>query len=441
MKRRQFVETAAGAAVLAGPLAAQTLGATAGPAQVTQPGVNRFDAAAKPTSRLAAGAAGPASNTWSHESNKVFDEEVAFQKKFVDPETGILVIRLTNEPCVSHHIYPEAPISTPDGKRFIFARRPALSGKSTYWIGDLDLLAVRQITDEENASAPVVTPDGKSFIYSVGRQVKRMSPDTFEREVIFEAPPDLERLGGIVSVDYSGTRFLAAAKEKGGEYGLAVVEPFAGKVRIVYRNKDVRNPHGQYSKNADRKVLIQVNNGIEVDEHGNILKLVGEKGASLVVVNDDGTNPVILKAGFSMLERVQGHQCWVGPKDMVITCLHRRETVNSPWIQDRIVTVVPGQDYRIVGEGKGFTHIHTSPDGEWWISDDNKTADIYIGSVRTARYKLLHRSGSTFGSAQYAHPHPFFLGDGKSVGWNSDVTGVPQIYVARLPEGFLDSLR
>ena len=104
-------------------------------------------------------------------------------------------------------------------------------------------------------------------------------------------------------------------------------------------------------------------------------------------------------------------------------------------------TVVPGQDYRIVGEGKGFTHIHASPDGEWWISDDNKTADIYIGSVRTARYKLLHRSGATFGSAQYAHPHPFFLGDGKSVGWNSDVTGVPQIYVARLPEGFLDSLR
>jgi hypothetical protein len=441
MKRRQFVETVAGMAALAAPATAKTLGATAEPSQVTQPGVNKFKPAPSPEAKPAGAATAPASNTWSHESNKVFDEEVAFQKKFVDPETGILVIRLTNEPCVSHHIYPEAPISTPDGKRFIFARRQALENKTTYWIGDLDLLAVRQITDEDHASAPVVTPDGKSFIYSVDRQVKRMSPDTLERAVIFEAPQDLDWVGGIVSVDYSGTRFLAAARDKSGEYGLAVIEPFSGKARIVYRNKDVRNPHGQYSKNADRKVLIQVNNGIEIDEYGNILKLVGEKGASLVVVNDDGTNPVTLKAGFSMLERVQGHQCWVGPKDMVITALHRRDTVTSPWIQDRIVTVVPGEDYRIAGEGKGFTHIHASPDGEWWISDDNKTADIYIGSVRTARYKLLHRSGATFGSAQYAHPHPFFLGDGKSVGWNSDMTGVPQIYVARLPEGFLDSLR
>lgn len=441
MKRRRFVETVAGAAVLAGPVAAKTIAATAQTPPVTQPGVNKFKDPSPPESKPPAAATEPASHTWSRECNKVFDEEVAFQKKFVDPETGILVIRLTNEPCVSHHIYPEAPISTPDGKRFIFARRPALSGKTTFWIGDLDILSVRQITDEDNASAPVVSPDGKWFFYSVGRQIKRMSPETFAREVIFEVPGDLDRVGGIVSVDYSGTRFLAGARDKTGRYGLAVIEPFAGQARIVYSNKDVRNPHGQYSKNADRRVLIQVNNGIEVDEHGNILKLVGEKGASLVVVNDDGTNPVTLKAGFSMLERVQGHQCWAGPKNMVITCLHRRETVTSPWIQDRIVTVAPGEDYRIVGEGKGFTHIHTSPDGEWWISDDNKTADIYIGSVRTARYKLLHRSGSTFGSAQYAHPHPFFLGDGKSVGWNSDVTGVPQIYVARLPEGFLDSLR
>jgi hypothetical protein len=125
---------------------------------------------------------------------------------------------------------------------------------------------------------------------------------------------------------------------------------------------------------------------------------------------------------------------------MVITALHRRESVSQPWIQDRLVTVVPGEEYRIVGSGKGFTHIHASPDGEWWISDDNKTGDIYIGSVRTARYRLLHRSGATFGSAQYAHPHPFFLGDGKSVGWNSDVTGVPQIYAARIPDGFLSTL-
>jgi hypothetical protein len=440
MKRRQFVEMAAGMAVLSNPRAAKKPGPDSRDPETNEAGIGKNGVQARPQDNPTSGRMGPASHIWARESNKVSDEEVAFQKKFVDPETGILVIRLTNEPCVSHHIYPEAPISTPDGKRFIFARRQALGGKTTYWIGDLETLRIRQITDEEGAAAPVVTPDGKWFYYSVKRQVKRMSPETFQREVVFEIPDEIEGVGGIVSVDYTGTRFLAGGRGKSGLYGLLVIEPAAGKARIVYEGKDVRNPHGQYSRNADRKVLVQVNNGIEVDGYGNILRLIGEKGASLVVVNDDGSGPVTLKAGFSVLERVQGHQCWVGSQNKVITTLHRREDVSKPWIQDRIVTVVPGEEYRIVGEGKGFTHIHASPDGEWWISDDNKTGDIYIGSIRTARYKLLHRSGATFGSAQYVHPHPFFIGDGKSVGWNSDVTGVPQIYAARIPEGFLETL-
>ncbi|MDD8016454.1 MAG: hypothetical protein PHX45_12245 [Acidobacteriota bacterium] len=443
MKRRAFMEMTAGIAVLAKPGAA----GKKEPAAEIRDAVDSGAAGSGntgPFDRPSPGRVereGPVTNLWARESNKVGDEEVAFQKKFMDPETGILAMRLTSLPCVSHHIYPEAPISTPDGKRFIFARQVAFGAATTFWIGDLETLLIRQVTDEDGAAAPIITPDGKWFYYSVGRRIKRMSPETFERETVFEVPEDLPKAGGIISVDHSGTRFLASAVGKSGNYGVAVIEPAAGRAHVVYESKDVRNPHGQYSRNADRKVLVQVNNGIEFDRHGNLLRLVGEKGASLVVVDDDGGNPMTLKAGFSMLERVQGHQCWVGPKNMVITTLHRRESVSKPWIQDRIVTIVPGEEYRVVGEGKGFTHIHASPDGEWWISDDNKTGDIYIGSVRTARYKLFYRSGATFGSPQYTHPHPFFLGDGKSVGWNSDVTGVPQVYAARIPDRFLDSLR
>lgn len=398
--------------------------------------------------RPVGGRLAPASGRWAIESNKVFDEEVAFQPRFGDPETGVMAVRLTSEPCVSHNIYPEAPIITPDGKRFIFARRRALEKHETFWIGDIETLRIRQVTDEDDAAAPVISADGQWLFYSAGRQVMRMSPETFEREAIFEVPADeLVWVGGIVSLDYTGTRFLAPAKGRSGMYGVAVIDVAAGTARIIFEGPDVHNPlaifglHGQYSRNADRKVLVQVNNGMEIDREGNIAKLIGEKGASLVVVNDDGSHAVVLKAGFSLLERVQGHQCWAGHKDMVLTTLHRRASVSSPWIQDRVVALVPGEEYRVVGEGKGFTHIGSSPDGEHWVADDNKTGDIYIGSIATARYKLFWRTGATFGSPQYTHPHPFFLGDGKAVGWNSDVTGVPQVYAARIPDGFLDSLR
>lgn len=383
----------------------------------------------------------PASTAWRHEANKVFDEEVAFQKRFEDPETGIAVLRLTSEPCINHHIYPESPVNTPDGKRFIFARRKPLEYKITFWIGDIETLWVRQVTDEDGAGFPVMTPDGKWFYYSVGRTVIRMSPETFEREEVFTIPDDeLKAVGTISSVDYSGTRFLTSARNKEGVWGVGIVDIAENRAWMTYTFPDVRNPHGQYSRNSDRKICVQVNNGIELDQYDNIIKLVGEKGCSLVVLNDDGTNPVVLKVGFSLTERGQGHQCWVGPKDMIILPLHRRVDPSQPWIQDRIVTIVPGEEYRIVGEGKGFTHIGTSPDGEYWVSDCNKTAEVYIGSVRTGKYRLFTRTGSTFGSAQEAHPHPFFLGDGKTIGWNSDVTGVPHIYAARIPNGFLDEL-
>jgi len=142
-----------------------------------------------------------------------------------------------------------------------------------------------------------------------------------------------------------------------------------------------------------------------------------------------------------MLERVQGHQCWVGTKTVVITTLHNRASETAPWVQDRIVAIVPGEAARIVSTGQAFTHMHASPDGELWVSDSNRTGDIFVGSIRTGKYKLFHRSGSTFGSAPETHPHPFFLGDGRTIGWNSDVTGVAHIYCAEIPPGFLDSLR
>jgi len=382
----------------------------------------------------------PASTVWLNESNQVGDEEVAFQSRFRDRDTGVEVLRLTSQPCVNEHIYPEAPISTPDGKRLIFARRPALSEQRTYWIADLETHRIRQITDEPDASWPVVTPDGHWFYYAVGRVIRRMSPETFEREDVCTVTGDMPWISAHSSVDYSGTRFAAAARGSSGLPGVAVVD-LTGRARMVYEHQDALNAHAQYSNNALRRVMIQVNDGIERDEHGNILRLVGDNGASLHVVNDNGTGHVKLNVGSTPFERVQGHECWVGKEDQIITTLHRRDRVDQPWIQDRIVVIGPGDDtYRMVGQGEGFTHIHTSPDGKWWVSDCNRTANVYVGSVRTGQYRLFVRSGATFGAPQYTHPHPFFIADGKTIGWNSDVTGVPHIYAARIPEGFLEAL-
>ncbi len=383
----------------------------------------------------------PASESWLSEASRNGDEEVAYQDRFSDPDTGVRILRMTSQPCINHTIYPETPVSTPDGRRFIFGRLAALGTLTTFWIADIGMRRCRQVTDEEGASAPIVTPDGRWFFYSVGRSIRRLSAATFEREDVFEVPASVPTVGPIVSVSHDGTRFLASASRTLGRYGVAVIDIARGTVDVVAEGRDVRNPHPQFSLDGRDRIMVQVNDGIAVDPAGNILRLVGPMGASLHVLEADGSGRVKLPAGSSPLERVQGHECWIPGENRVITTLHRRRDPSEPWVQDRIVTVAPGErTARVVGEGEAFCHIHVSPDGRYWVSDCNRTARIFVGSMSSGRHRLFCSTGSTFGSAQYTHPHPFFLGDGRTIAWQSDVTGVPHVYCAPIPDGFLGSL-
>jgi hypothetical protein len=383
----------------------------------------------------------PVSTTWHAESNVINDPETPHMERWRDPDTGVKVLRLTSLPLVNSHIYPEAPISTPDGRRFIFCRSDPAERETRYWVADLETRRIRQVTDEAGASAPMMTADGRWWIYSVGDRVMRMDPRTFEREEIMTFPGEIggDALG-IWSLSHCGTRALVYCRRRTERPGFAMVDLERRTARVVFEHPD-RPGHMQYCRGRNYRVMTQVNDGIRFDAEGNCVQLVGENGASLWVGNDDGTGFERLNAGGSPLEHVQGHECWVGREERAILTLHYRARVEDPWIQGKIVTIAPGEkEYRVVGEGEGFTHIHTSPDGRWWVSDCNRTARVFVGSVETGRYKLFVNTGASFGSAQYTHPHPFFLGDGKSVGWNSDVTGVPHVYVARIPDGFMDGL-
>lgn len=385
----------------------------------------------------------PASVRWIDESNQVGDGEVALRKDFRDPETGIPLYRLTSYPAINSNIYPETPISAPDGKRFIFVRTELGTHERNYWIADIETRRIRRITDERDAQgAPIFSPDGKSIYYVAGGKIKRMCPETFEREAIFTLPAERKTLRFGDSMAHRGMRFVFGQSYRRQRYSdVVVVDVEKRQIATVFRHPDAPCGHFQFSHNADCKIMFQVNDGMEFDDLGNWTKLVGENGASLHIIDVDGKNHVKLRVGCSPLERVQGHQTWVGRTNTVITTLHRRKSLSAPWIQDRIVTINAGDEkYRIVGEGPGFTHIHTDPEGKYWVSDCNRTANIYLGSIKTGRHRLFCGSGATFGSPQYTHPHPFFLGDGQSIGWNSDVTGIPHIFVARIPQGFLGTL-
>lgn len=385
----------------------------------------------------------PASLRWINESNQVGDGEVALRPDFHDPETGVAIIRMTTRPCISTNIYPETPVSSPDGKRFIFRRTESGTHAVSYWVADTETQRIRQITEENRVhGAPIFSPDGKCIYYLAGGSIRRMCPETFGHEEIFRLPAKWKSLHFGSQIAHCGLRFLFSAPNIGQRgHSVVVADLETGKIRVVYESTEGPCGHAQFSHNNDCKIMFQVNDGMEFDSLGNWTKLVGENGASLHIVDLDGSNHVKLRVGSSPVERVQGHQTWVGRSNTVITTLHRRESVSSPWIQDRVVTInADDKSYRIVGEGPGFTHIHTDPEGKYWLADCNRTAKIYVGSIKTGRHRLFCSTGSTFGAPQYTHPHPFFIGDGRAIGWNSDVTGIPHVFFARIPDGFLSEL-
>jgi hypothetical protein len=105
------------------------------------------------------------------------------------------------------------------------------------------------------------------------------------------------------------------------------------------------------------------------------------------------------------------------------------------------VTIGEGDERpTVIARGAYFSHPNASRDGRWFVSDVSPGSEIRVGSLVTGRHRLLCRSGSSFGRPQYTHPHPFFSPDAHRVLFNSDRTGLPQIYLAELPEGLLEEL-
>ena len=384
-----------------------------------------------------------AATAWERESNVVFDEEVGYQDRFIDPVAGVRPLRLTTLPFGNAHIYPEAPVSTQDGRCFVFARHHPPCGFRTFWVADMATLSIRQVTDEPDATPPAFALDGSVLYYTGQSKVWRMVPGDFRREEVCDLPDDVVLKSTASTISSCGTR-LACAASNGERVGALVVDLSTGHSALTISHPDAHNVHVQYCRGPGRLLLVQINHGIERDAAGNITRLAGDLGCALEVMQDDGTRVAVLPMGRSPLERVQGHQCWLGGEEKVISALHVRDSIEAPWHQHRIgVARVGAETYDVVCEGthEAFTHIHTTRDGRYWVSDCNRTGRIYVGSTRTQRYKPFCDSGASFGAMQLSHPHPFFLADDAQIGWNSDVTGVNQVYVARIPDAFLDDLQ
>lgn len=379
----------------------------------------------------------------------------------------------------SNHIYMESHIFTPDSTRFIFQRyanftmnRNASKLDREYMLCDIsDKCSFRLLTDEKGAKGPSISEDGKYMYYIADESspdkgywsVSRIDLDSFRKETILKVDSPLPGNGHRLSCLYTLTSISSDGKRlctsgylgdgilRDAPWGIAVIDLEKGRAEIIFEGKNYCNAHPQYCRSKEAKashdILLQENHGCRVNEKGEKILADGGLGTDIHVICDDGSNFRSMPWARDGNEFCQGHQAWRGEMLSAVTSTTIKSNGTSTLLEAFPLPVnrqnahdgikIPNSlrnDLSRNIEAPYFCHFAFDHSGTKFISDTSSgDGQLIIGSIPdlpdcalTASPLLRHRSSF---SPYYTHPHPFLSPDGKYAFFNSDESGLAQIYM------------
>ena len=397
---------------------------------------------------------------------------------------GLHVVQLGADPELPcSHVYMEAQIFSPDSKRFVFHRGSHAHGpipgdpNHQYILCDLDNNAeMTAITDEPNTIAPSYSPDGKWIYYLIDEStpnagsitLKRVKPDGTGREtlMVIDSPVDgsdvqPSKVYPLSTISSDGKRlatrvFLGDGIRENMPGGVIVFDLEKSTAQVIFQGSDFLNLHPQYSRSLDPErchdILIQHNHGMLADASGTVTTLASGHGADIHVIRDDGTNFRSMPWGRDGSEFCQGHQCWRGRSDWVITSTqtyfpnHENPERMEAQLIESLPVDIDSHEGRNIANGirndltrdldsPMFHHFGTDIAGKRLISDYwiDEQQHIYVmslnepGKAPAEPITYLLNSGTSFQKTTQAHP--FLSPDGRRGFFNSDESGVLQAYM------------
>ena len=358
------------------------------------------------------------------------------------PPFGAKLTRLTSAPVISDNIYGEQPRCTPDGMRIGF-RRHLPGAPSELWVADFERNRIGRVGDC-CWGGWVATPKYTGLLYVLRgdadeQRLVRIDLSTLEEERVcdFAGVPELRS----VCVSHDGCWCFGMRSQGPHEYDILRVNLADGAWTSIYADPDICNPHLQTCPRTG-DLMVQHNRGCEFDATGQRLRLVGDQGATLFVIDPDGGNYRQIPVGKPYSDwPATGHECWVGESGWVAYSEGRPHDVAIR--SGNFLAARPGDDEaRPVTTGYYFNHISVSSCGRYFVGDatSSEGVPLVVGSMATGRSVILCRSETTPASPQWIHTHPYFTADNRSVIFNSDRSGVPQIYRVEVPSGLLEGM-
>lgn len=372
-------------------------------------------------------------------------------------QEGTLIRQVTSAPRITHNIYCEQPYVSSNGNRFLMFRTddPDPSTRGSLLVHDIDTYRITRLEPQPGTETlgpyiwGIANAAYSGIIFVVIRRddqcyLVRWNLETMERDELFEWDENVHP--GLQSVSPDSSFGLAFGRLPGHTYGIYRVDLSDGSHELIYENPDIFNPHLQLHLKDGSRTLVQDNRGSLINEAGVCIRAADHRGIGLYSIAmtgaQTGADRRDFPVGCPFTASTTGHASWVGETDRVVVSL--REPHNDGTRRGNMVEAsYDNPNPRVVFDSPHtWIHVSISRCGRFLITD---TADlpgmpIIVVSIATGKWRILCEARSSGGGGQYTHAHPYMTPDNKWVVFNSDRTGLAQVYIARIPEGFLDEL-
>jgi len=383
-----------------------------------------------------------------------------------DPVSGARIIQLTSAAAISNNIYGEQPYTSPDGRRVVIARCQDFcwDEEGSLLVHELDTLRITMVVRRAKGVRNVCNAAWSGLVYywTPERKLMQLSLMTLaQKEIYAEEDPSVASPGdgGACSVS-PDQRYLIwvspRLKGRGAPVFQIIRLDLQKKTReVIFEHPEISNPHLQFNPVHGKQILVQNDVGRRLKKDGSVEQYKAS-GGRLFVIDADGRNLRVLP----VVDGITGHECFVADTGRVLfsgnwvkqSDYDWRHTPRQP--RGNLFTALPGDKTPIVFEAPEhrFNHVCASRCGRYFVADSHtgpglfengrfKPVSLVIGSLVTGKFRtLVENTEGTGGGNQCTHTHPYLTADNRHVIFNDDPAGIPQVFAARIPPGFLESL-
>lgn len=345
-----------------------------------------------------------------------------------DPRSGAEIYRIGADPRPADNIYGEQPYSDPTG-RWVAVRYYESDGQPGG-------IAVVDLSDGSRREVRFGKPLSGAFhawgehLYwheetAGGRQLLRCRYDSPGAEAVAFLPAERGRYSyGTVSQD--GRHYAVSVTGQGGASDVHLLDLGSGQWCLLFEMPGFHFKHEQFSLDGRNRVLIQMNQ--QPDRKQVLLAELDLEGPARMFPADRPHTP-----------QPGGHEAWVGNTAAVLFNTWRDPATQcTVWIakaDEAAAQPVCTGDQR-------FCHVSVSRCGRYWIADAplEDGVPIYAGRFGSGRCRRVLFSRTVYDGSQWSHTHPYFTADNRWLVFTSSRMGRPQVYAAKLEDGWLGGL-